>query len=163
MEPRQDLFYESLHGRGSNSGVPVEEIAVLGGRRWRERWPHAPVGRRVIATLRAGGECWRRRLRLLGRGRLMEAATRVRVRYFLAFWLFVLSGVAFLDRTNISIAGLADLAGVWARQPAAGMDLQRVSAGVCGVPGAGGMAGGALWAAPRADIWSAVVGRRNGS
>jgi len=31
---------------------------------------------------------------------------RVRVRYFLAFWLFVLSGVAFLDRTNLSIAGL---------------------------------------------------------
>jgi ACS family glucarate transporter-like MFS transporter len=30
----------------------------------------------------------------------------IRVRYFLAFWLFVLSGVAFLDRTNISIAGL---------------------------------------------------------
>jgi ACS family glucarate transporter-like MFS transporter len=29
-----------------------------------------------------------------------------RVRYFLGFWLFVLSGVAFLDRTNISIAGL---------------------------------------------------------
>lgn len=29
-----------------------------------------------------------------------------RVRIFLAFWLFVLSGVAFLDRTNISIAGL---------------------------------------------------------
>jgi MFS transporter, ACS family, glucarate transporter len=31
---------------------------------------------------------------------------RSRVRFFLAFWLFVLSGVAFLDRTNISIAGL---------------------------------------------------------
>jgi ACS family glucarate transporter-like MFS transporter len=30
----------------------------------------------------------------------------MRVRYFLAFWLFVLSGVAFLDRTNIAIAGL---------------------------------------------------------
>jgi len=30
----------------------------------------------------------------------------MRVRYFLAFWLFVLSGVAFLDRTNLSIAGL---------------------------------------------------------
>jgi ACS family glucarate transporter-like MFS transporter len=30
----------------------------------------------------------------------------VRVRYLLAFWLFVLSGVAFLDRTNVSIAGL---------------------------------------------------------
>src|SRR6201997_745758 len=29
-----------------------------------------------------------------------------RVRFFLAFLLFVLSGVAFLDRTNISIAGL---------------------------------------------------------
>jgi ACS family glucarate transporter-like MFS transporter len=31
---------------------------------------------------------------------------RLRVRYFLALWLFVLSAVAFLDRTNISIAGL---------------------------------------------------------
>jgi ACS family glucarate transporter-like MFS transporter len=31
---------------------------------------------------------------------------RTRVRFFLAFWLFVISGVAFLDRTNISIAGL---------------------------------------------------------
>lgn len=31
---------------------------------------------------------------------------RLRVRYFLAFWLFILSAVAFLDRTNISIAGL---------------------------------------------------------
>nr|WP_218623887.1 MFS transporter [Granulicella sp. dw_53] len=30
----------------------------------------------------------------------------MRVRYFLGFWLFVLSGVAFLDRTNVSIAGL---------------------------------------------------------
>ncbi len=29
-----------------------------------------------------------------------------RVRFFLAFWLFVISGVAFLDRTNISIAGI---------------------------------------------------------
>lgn len=34
----------------------------------------------------------------------MEGGTRVR--YFLAFWLFILSGVAFLDRTNISITGL---------------------------------------------------------
>lgn len=32
---------------------------------------------------------------------------RMRVRYLLALWLFVLSAVAFLDRTNISIAGLA--------------------------------------------------------
>lgn len=32
--------------------------------------------------------------------------TRTHVRYFLAFWLFILSGVAFLDRTNISITGL---------------------------------------------------------
>jgi MFS transporter, ACS family, glucarate transporter len=29
-----------------------------------------------------------------------------RVRYLLAFWLFVISAVAFLDRTNIAIAGL---------------------------------------------------------
>ncbi|MHB1938389.1 MAG: MFS transporter [Acidobacteriaceae bacterium] len=31
---------------------------------------------------------------------------RIRFRYILAFWLFILSAVAFLDRTNISIAGL---------------------------------------------------------
>ena len=36
----------------------------------------------------------------------MPAGTRLRVRYLLALWLFLLSGVAFLDRTNISIAGL---------------------------------------------------------
>lgn len=36
----------------------------------------------------------------------MKLAGRLRIRYFLAFWLFVLSAVAFLDRTNISIAGL---------------------------------------------------------
>jgi ACS family glucarate transporter-like MFS transporter len=37
---------------------------------------------------------------------LMSVERPTRIRYFLAFWLFVLSGVAFLDRTNISIAGL---------------------------------------------------------
>jgi ACS family glucarate transporter-like MFS transporter len=36
----------------------------------------------------------------------MIVVRRTRVRLFLAFWLFVLSGIAFLDRTNISIAGL---------------------------------------------------------
>ncbi len=36
----------------------------------------------------------------------MSLERRLRVRYLLAFWLFVLSGIAFLDRTNISIAGL---------------------------------------------------------
>src|ERR1700721_1946080 len=36
----------------------------------------------------------------------MAVEHRTRVRFFLAFWLFILSGVAFLDRTNISIAGL---------------------------------------------------------
>ncbi len=39
-------------------------------------------------------------------GSLMFLQRYRRVRFFLAFWLFVLSGVAFLDRTNISIAGL---------------------------------------------------------
>jgi ACS family glucarate transporter-like MFS transporter len=37
----------------------------------------------------------------------MVGGRRTRVRWFLSFWLFVLSGVAFLDRTNISIAGIA--------------------------------------------------------
>ena len=39
----------------------------------------------------------------VNRGR---APSWFRIRYLLAFWLFVLSGVAFLDRTNIAIAGL---------------------------------------------------------
>jgi MFS transporter, ACS family, glucarate transporter len=37
---------------------------------------------------------------------LMYAERRTHVRFYLAFLLFVLSGVAFLDRTNLSIAGL---------------------------------------------------------
>ncbi|WP_213804717.1 MFS transporter [Granulicella sp. dw_53] len=36
----------------------------------------------------------------------MSVEGRTRVRFLLAFWLFVLSGVSFLDRTNISIAGI---------------------------------------------------------
>jgi MFS transporter, ACS family, glucarate transporter len=36
----------------------------------------------------------------------MSVERRIRVRFLLAFWLFVISGVAFLDRTNVSIAGL---------------------------------------------------------
>ena len=36
----------------------------------------------------------------------MDFGRRLPVRWFLSVWLFVLSGVAFLDRTNISIAGL---------------------------------------------------------
>jgi ACS family glucarate transporter-like MFS transporter len=36
----------------------------------------------------------------------MSTIKGIRIRYLLAFWLFVMSGVAFLDRTNISIAGL---------------------------------------------------------
>lgn len=60
---------------------------------------------------------WRNHLFVLigddiGGGSLVTGGVRgrlgrwMRIRYFLAFWLFVLSGVAFLDRTNISIAGL---------------------------------------------------------
>src|SRR5579862_144418 len=36
----------------------------------------------------------------------MSPERRTQVRFYLAFLLFVLSGVAYLDRTNISIAGL---------------------------------------------------------
>src|SRR5579863_8795269 len=36
----------------------------------------------------------------------LPVARRTRLRYFLCFWLFVLSAISFVDRTNISIAGL---------------------------------------------------------
>jgi ACS family glucarate transporter-like MFS transporter len=38
---------------------------------------------------------------------MMARKHAIRIRYILSFWLFVISGIAFLDRTNISIAGLA--------------------------------------------------------
>ncbi len=37
---------------------------------------------------------------------LLGAERRTRVRFFLCFWLFVLSAIAFLDRTNVSVAAL---------------------------------------------------------
>src|SRR5580693_8855583 len=37
---------------------------------------------------------------------LLAVERRTRVRFFLSFWLFILSAIAFLDRTNISVAGL---------------------------------------------------------
>ncbi len=37
---------------------------------------------------------------------LVAVERRTRVRFFLSFWLFVLSAIAFLDRINISVAGL---------------------------------------------------------
>src|ERR1700680_4651701 len=36
---------------------------------------------------------------------MMASAKTTRVRWFLVFWLFVLSAVSYLDRVNISIAG----------------------------------------------------------
>ncbi len=36
----------------------------------------------------------------------MPAKRATRIRFYLTFWLFIISSVAFLDRTNISIAGL---------------------------------------------------------
>src|ERR1700716_587578 len=36
---------------------------------------------------------------------MMSSAKTTRVRWFLVFWLFVLSAVSYLDRVNISIAG----------------------------------------------------------
>src|ERR1022692_4009682 len=36
---------------------------------------------------------------------VMALARRIQIRSFLVFWLFLLSAIAFLDRTNISIAG----------------------------------------------------------
>jgi MFS transporter, ACS family, glucarate transporter len=37
---------------------------------------------------------------------LLAVEPRTRVRFFLSFWLFILNAIAFLDRTNISVAGL---------------------------------------------------------
>lgn len=43
---------------------------------------------------------------MMGNENATPVKHRVKLRYFLGFWLFVLSAVAFLDRTNITIAGL---------------------------------------------------------
>jgi ACS family glucarate transporter-like MFS transporter len=36
----------------------------------------------------------------------MPVERKTKIRFFLAFWLFILSAIAFMDRTNIAIAGL---------------------------------------------------------
>ena len=36
----------------------------------------------------------------------IPAERRIRTRYYLCFWLFVLSAITFLDRTNVSLAGV---------------------------------------------------------
>ena len=38
---------------------------------------------------------------------VIDIDRRTRIRFFLCFWLFVLSAISFLDRTNVSIAGPA--------------------------------------------------------
>jgi hypothetical protein len=38
---------------------------------------------------------------------LMADSPAGRVRWYLVFWLFVLGAVSFLDRVNISVAGMA--------------------------------------------------------
>lgn len=35
----------------------------------------------------------------------MPVEGRIRIRYYLCFWLFILSAISFLDRTNVAIAG----------------------------------------------------------
>src|SRR6185312_3735557 len=45
-----------------------------------------------------------RGFRVTGNENTAPVKRRVKLRYFLGFWLFVLSAVAFLDRTNITIA-----------------------------------------------------------
>src|ERR1700727_299784 len=59
------------------------QSAFSGSRFPRSVWPHIAIG-----------------------GPSVYFERHTRVRFLLAFWLFVLSGVAFLDRTNISIAGI---------------------------------------------------------
>lgn len=57
------------------------------------------------------------------------------IRKLLLLWMFLLSAVAFLDRTNISIAGgfIRDELGLDYIQ--LGLDIQRIPDRVCSVPG----------------------------
>jgi MFS transporter, ACS family, glucarate transporter len=51
------------------------------------------------------------------------------VRWFLVFWLFVLSGVAYLDRVNISIAGISIAAAYHLTNPQLGRVFSAFLAG----------------------------------
>ena len=53
----------------------------------------------------------------------------------------------------------ADQPGIWIRESAAGLDLQRISDRVCRIPVAGRMAGRTLRTAPDPDPGSVVLGR----
>ena len=52
---------------------------------------------------------------------------RTRVRFFLCFWLFILSAVAFLDRTNVSVAGLQISREFGLGNQHLGLDIFRIS------------------------------------
>src|SRR6516225_5267260 len=73
--------------------------------------PHAPSFK-VLASCSTGLKRTRRTkvfLRaLVGESMPVDLPVerRTRIRFFLCFWLFVLSAISFVDRTNISIAGM---------------------------------------------------------
>src|SRR5947208_16491888 len=78
------------------------------------------------------------------------------VRWLLVFWLFVLSGVAYLDRVNISIAGISIAAAYHLTNPQLGRVFSAFLAGSALFPTPGGrladrlgprrvLAGGVVW------------------
>jgi len=59
----------------------------------------------------------------------MTGAKPGRIHWFLTFWLFILSAVAFLDRVNISVAGASIR--LSSNQCSVGNGLQRAALGIC--------------------------------
>ena len=91
----------------------------------------------------------------------MTAGRPTRVRFFFAFCLFVLSGVAFLDRTNISIAGLQISQEYGLGNQRLGWIFSAFLIGYAGFQLPAGVSGGAFRSAARVDAGSFLVGHRD--
>ena len=87
----------------------------------------------------------------------MNDARTSHVRWFLVGWMFILSAVSYLDRANISVAGV-HRRGIRAEQCAVGLCVQRDADWLCPLSDRGWKTRRPLRTSPRADGGSRVVG-----
>ncbi len=85
------------------------------------------------------------------------------IRWYLTFWLFLLSAVAFLDRVNISIASIFLAKRLFVFRYATRLDLQRISRRVRIVPDSRRLARRSSRQPPRAHRRSSLVGHIYGA
>ena len=93
----------------------------------------------------------------------MTGSSTSHVRWFLVFWLFVLSAVAFLDRVNISIAGSSIASEYHLSNVELGWVFSSFLCRIRSVPDPRREAGRPVWTTPGSCRWSGLVGCIHGA